>query len=489
MVVMIMKKKVKYLALFGIFLLLLSLSPIAGDDWGNYLVGKLGIKNAFQSAWTLYFNWEGRLVSRILINILTYHKYLWNIVNAILLVVFVYGVEKLIGQNKKYIFALVGLLLFGMNPYMFSQVIVWLAGNMTYFFIVPVLIIYFYFLIRYDHYNKWFKILFCFINFLGTMFVENMALVFVIGNILVCIYKYIKSNKIDKWILLYLVFAISGTAFMLLSPGTKYRSSIENIEFNQLSFFEKILRNIPNFIYYTFTSNTFLLFLMGCSNCLLVWKHIRNKWLKFVSVFYILVGSILTIVIYPLSLAEMNRFDFLINTNNIFVIGYWLIYFIIMSVLLYVEDRQDGRVILLFLIGLVGNVVMLLSPTWGYRTAFFTYMMFGICSIIILARYLEENKWNIIVSEALLGVICVIYVIFYINIYICQKELEKNIVNQVESHAEVIYIDAFPAFANCNINPENEYHLAKFKQYYGIDANVKISLVRDKWKYVIFYIK
>ena len=68
------KKNKYYIIMFFTIFIISCLAPLNGDDWGNYLVGKLGIKNAFQSAWTLYFNWEGRLVSRILINILTYHK-------------------------------------------------------------------------------------------------------------------------------------------------------------------------------------------------------------------------------------------------------------------------------------------------------------------------------------------------------------------------------------------------------------------------------
>ena len=85
-----------------------------------------------------------------------------------------------------------------------------------------------------------------------TMFVEHMAVILVLSNILFIIYRYIKNKKIDKELILYLIMSIIGTVLMFISPGSLKRSLIENIEFNKLSIIGKILFNIPNFIYYTF---------------------------------------------------------------------------------------------------------------------------------------------------------------------------------------------------------------------------------------------
>lgn len=482
-----MKKYGKYVGIFLFFLIIFFLSPIAGDDWSNYLVGREGIRHSLGVALGMYFDWEGRLVSRIFINILTYHKWLWNIVNALLVVVFVYGAEKLINIKKKHIFPLVVLLLLGMNPYMFSQVMVWLAGNMTYFFIVPGLILYFYFIINNDDYNKWFVAIFSLINFLGTMFVENMALVFVFGNILVLIYKYILLKKIDKRIILYLGFSIIGTIVMLLSPGTRFRSSIENVEFNKLSLIGKIMVNIPNFIFYTFIGNSYLLGLMSYSNYLMIRKHVKKKWLKYGLIVYMLVGGLLTMLIYPLSLVRVTFLEVLINSSNILIILYWISYLLISLGLVYIEDKKDLRILLLFLIGLVGNGVMLVSPTWGFRTAFFTYAMLGICAITIIGKYVKDNKVFVNFSRVVLAVMMGIYFIFYLNVNECQKMIEKSISKQVNDNKKVIYVDTFPSYTNCDINPEDSYHLEKFKLYYGIGEDREISLVRDKWKYIIFY--
>ena len=76
-----MKEKKFLILIFAIFLIILFLSPISGDDWGNYLVGEQGIRHIIGQAIGMYFDWEGRFVSRLFINFLTYNKiaiFFWN---------------------------------------------------------------------------------------------------------------------------------------------------------------------------------------------------------------------------------------------------------------------------------------------------------------------------------------------------------------------------------------------------------------------------
>ena len=68
------KKYLPYLIVFTFFLIITTLSPIVGDDWNNYLIGKKGIYKSFTNAVLYYNTWEGRFIGRILINILTYNK-------------------------------------------------------------------------------------------------------------------------------------------------------------------------------------------------------------------------------------------------------------------------------------------------------------------------------------------------------------------------------------------------------------------------------
>ena len=248
---------------------------------------------------------------------------------------------------------------------------------------VPVVIWYFYYLIINDKYNKWFSFIFVLINLLGTMFVENMGMVLVVGNILLLIYKYICNKKIDKRIVVYLIISIFSMTSMLLSPGTRYRNRIENIEFNKLNIFEKVMYNLPKFVYYTFIVNSYLLVLLSVSNYLIINKKIKNSKIKYSLIIYMLVIPLFTVFIYPLSELKSTFLDFFINTN-VFIIIYWLSYLVITLYLLFIENKKDLKIVLLYLIGLVSNGVMLVSPTWGFRTSLFTYIMLCIVSLYVI---------------------------------------------------------------------------------------------------------
>ena len=60
------------------------------------------------------------------------------------------------------------------------------------------------------------------------------------------------------------------------------------------------------------------------------------------------------------------------------------------------------------------------------------------------------------------------------------KEIHELLINK-----EIIEIESFPRYANCNINPTNEYHLTKFKEYYQIPKNKEVRILPNNWRYII----
>lgn len=479
------KEKIFYSIIFFFFLTIFFLSPISGDDWGNYLVGKTGLYHSIGNAVGMYFSWEGRLVSRIFINILTYNKWLWNIINSFLLTTLVYIIVKIVNtKHKKEIYILSFLIIMLMNIYTFSQTVTWLAGNITYLFPLVIFLIYYY-LIEKKEQTKITRIINILINIVLPMFVEHMAIVLICYNIFILVYEYIKTKSINKYKVIYLVMSILVTGIMLLSPGTRYRALTENVEFNNLNIFQKVITNIPNFIYYTLIVNYFLMFLLTVTNNLLIKDKIKNKYLKILLMLYNSVIGIGTVVIYLLSNVNINNLSFLINQYNIIVIINYIIYLLLTMYLHYKYSKN----IYLFIISLLGNGVMLVSPTWGFRTSLFTYIGLSICCLIILDKYLK-NKKIIYISEIITGIFLIItYEILYINVFKCQKHLEKAIENQLKTNQEIIEIEYFPSFINCNINPSNPYHTEKFKEYYNIPKDKQIILKENNWKYYIIYQK
>ena len=482
-----MKNKIKsnekiYIVMFIFLLLIFLLSPISGDDWGNYLEGTQGFRHMISQAIGMWFTWEGRFISRVLINILTYNKWLWNIINSFAIVGIIYYIEKIVKfKNKKVLIPLAFSSILFMNIFTFSQTVTWLAGNITYLFVIPLILMYFY-IIYNDKYNKFTNILLVLLNIIIPMFVEHMAIILILLNIYFVIRDYIKHKKINKKLIVYLIISILSFASMYFSPGNAIRSGMENIEFNKLSLFGKIGYNIPNLILYTYRINYFLIFILVIGNILLINKTIKNKLLK-VILYLIEIFSIIPTGIYLLeSFNIINNFNL---DNNIFVIIYYFILTVINFILLI--KNKDELPIIFYSMGIMSNIVMLMSPTWGYRTSLGTYLFLIICYLIVLDKYLKKNK-IIEISTIIITIIGMLfYLVFYISIYKCNQDNEKIIKDA--NKTKRIELIAYPGFAPCNINPTDPYHLKRFKEYYKIDEDVEIVIVNRNWKYIIFYYK
>ena len=483
------RNRIIYFSIFCFFFLILTLSPISGDDWGNYLVGKQGLRHCFGQAIGMYFSWEGRLISRILINLLTYNKWLWNIINSLLITGIIYTITNLIKPKHKTTTVCISLLtILLMNIYTFSQVIVWIAGNITYLFPLALILFYILDLKGNKESNKLKILLITIFQIIVPMFIEHMAVLLIFINLSVLLIKYYKTKKWDKVYIMYTIISIISTISMFLSPGTKLRNDMENVEFNKLNIFHKVFYNIPNFIYYTFIVNSFLLGLLSITNIYKVNKLNKSKTVKNILILYLTINPILTIILYNLSMfinLPTVLLEF-INHHNILIETYWISYLLIYFYLLLkdIKTNQGKLNLILSILGIISNSIMLASPTWGYRTSLATYILLAIPQIEVIDR-ININK---IIEKTLVvitALVSLIWIIFYINIRLVQNDLELSIKNQLKIDKEVIEIESFPSYANCNINPTNEYHLTKFKEYYQIPDDKQVEILPNNWRFII----
>jgi len=479
-----MKKKIFFISIFLFFALIFFLSPISGDDWGNYIEGSKGLYKSITEAIGMYFSWEGRFISRILINILTYHKGLWNIVNGLVISVTIYLIIRIINPKKKIIYLLSLLVFLLMNIFTFSQVVPWLAGNITYLFVIPLLLLYFYYIFEDD---RKLIISFSILNLFMTMFVEHMAVILVLSNILFLIYRFIRDKKVSKELIFYLFFSIIGTVVMLLSPGSLYRSSIENTDFSSLSMIGKIIYNIPNFIYYTFMINPYLIILLSIANIYLINKAFNNKLIKILLILFMNIIPILSTSLYLLSnFIKIN--SFLNDSHSIVLIIYYIIYILIFLYLIIKNNKNIfNKDMFFFIIGISSNIVMMISPTWGYRTSFATYIFLSIFSLLIINKNIKEKKIYTIITSGIIIISSIFYLTLYISTYRQYKENKSIIDKSIKENSKVIEIYRYPSFVNCNINPDSDYHLRVFKKYYNISEDTEVILLNNKWKYLILY--
>ena len=484
-----MKKNIKiyikkdYMLYFAFFLLIMFLSPISGDDWGNYLVGKQGVRHMIGNAIGMYFSWEGRFISRLLINLFTYNKWIWNIFNSLIIVSIIYIINKICNfKNKKTMFLLVPLVILFMNLYSFSQVIVWIAGNITYLFVIPLLLYYIYVLYKNNDFSKLNMFTLVILNIVIPMFVEHMAVILILINIIFIIIDFLKNKSVNIKLVIFLIVSIISFLTMFLSPGNAFRNSIENTYFNSLNIFGKIRYNIPSFIYYTYIINYFLIILMFVGNYLIIKNKLNNIFFKFILYIFELL-SIILVIKFILN----NQF----SGNNIFTIIFFLLYSIISFILLIKSSKnvKSDLAILFFFIGICSNGVMLLSPTWGYRTSFATYLFMSISYLIIIDRYIKENKFMNYCIVICNVISMLLYITFYVSVHLQYNYNYEKIKQGIKFGNDSIEIVSYPSFAPCNINPTNDYHMKKFKEYYGINKDSNVILVENNWKFHFIYMK
>ena len=485
------KKFLPYITIFLFFLIITFLNPIGGDDWGNYLVGQKGIFYSIKNAIHYYNTWEGRFISRILINILTYNKIIWNIINSFLITSTIYLIIKLIKPKNKIMTPLILSISFlGMHPKTFAQTIMWLAGNITYLFVMPLFLFYVKLILEEKYKTKKIiqTILVSILNLIIPMFIEHIGVLLVAFNLFFIIYKFTKTKKLDKSLCLYLILSSIGLILTLTAPGQQCRSTFENLEFNNLDIFKKIRSNIGNFTNYTFFYNPFILILMSIANFVLIRKSTNNKIIK--------TSLLIYLVPIPILLGSQHILNEL-NIINIFEIKNWVVtlyfitYIIIDLLLIYFtyHDKNKDRLLLFIILGILANITMLVSPIWGPRTTFATYLFLSSGYITIIDNYIKENKFINITFTTIICIPIIFYIILYINIFRHQKFLSKSIKEQLKNNSQTIEISKFPSFITGYINPESEYHITTFKEYYNIPEEKELKLIDSNWKYKIFYIK
>lgn len=487
-----MKKyfKKNNLVLLGIFIFMLCISffsPISGDDWGNYVVGKMGLKNMLNKAVSMYFDWEGRFISRLIINLVTYNKIIFNILLSLFVTVFVYifgNISK--AKNKSIMYLGVFLSLFLVERVVFTQGFLWVAGSVTYFF--PSILLLIYIFIYYRYYDKIFKdkwysiVLFSIFSLILSLFVENITVCYVFINIILFIYKYISEKKFNKIILFNIMFSVVGLLIMMLSPGTKMRMLYENTVISD-PLIIRLIKNYANFIYYTFTSNVCLVFLFNVVMSLILKKKNYKKKNKILINLFLFIPSTIISLGFILGYFDVSLLNILISKRNVCVIAYYTLYGFLY---LYLVLKEEKIFHLLILSALISNFSMLVSPVWGPRTTLYTVIVLSGVNINLIALKINSN----IILERLIyvvtGLIVFVYLVTYYNVFRYSRFISNEIDDAKSNEESEIILYEVPHYLVWDFTPYDEWHIKTFKEYYGIEDK-EIVYKNGAWKYKIIF--
>ena len=109
--------------------------------------------------------------------------------------------------------------------------------------------------------------------------------------------------------------------------------------------------------------------------------------------------------------------------------------------------------------------------------------------LMIIDKYIKERKlYNIILSIFCIGS-SLFYIILYISVHFQYMDNLKVIETAKRKNSKVIEIVKYPYYVNCNINPTSDFHIMRYKKYYGLNEDVEILLKENNWNYFIFYSK
>lgn len=472
--------------LFSFFLFFLT--PITGDDWGNNFVGQQGLQTILNSSISMYYHWEGRFVSRLFLYFFTSHKWLWNILNASILTLFVWCCFQFLGKKQRktvYLLPILGLLL--VNKYFFGQCYLWLAGNMTY--LVPAVLSIFVFTYFYKKQDQKFSLLevfiFCILSFLIPMFVENIGCAYVMGLFFLLIYQYYKTHKISSPTSMMFLLSCISLIVMLKSPGSAHRMQL-NLEFEQMNLIEKICTNIPNLIRYTFTANAFILIFMMIPVTKFLSKKIKNHKGK-----PILLGiwnlipilSILQNIQYMIPINLENHIQFykegIFFTSNWYFIFYWIGFgiFFLLSIFEFIKEKEEAWFYFgLTLVGVISMLVMLLTPTWGERVS----CLFIFLLLITTIKIISNLEFHSPKSDFLLKFVLAVVVVFTMGCAIVNKAYDMRREQQIQSALKKkqteIVLQTNLLNNLWNYEPWVEFHRRDFKRYYKIPEETKVTL-------------
>ena len=488
--------------LFILFALLNYFIPLAGDDWGNAVTNVTSIPQAISLAIDRFFTHEGRFISRIFIFLFSPNKFLWNFFCAGLVVITFILINKLVNnKSNKFILFLTFTFFIFLENEVLKQVVFWLTGNLTYMLPTVLSLIFLYInrkILDNDFKISKFKFIISLILLaLTSMMVEPISAAMVFATFILFLYTSLKAKKFDIKRFSYFVIITIGFILMIFSPGASIR--LDTTSFNNMGIIDKIITNIPNFVNYTYITNSVLLILMSLS----IYLILKNNKVRFSRVFnillFIFIGFTILINSYKFAqhyfytnISMLNKLLFFGNSNNILIIIIWLLFTLlfIYLILKYITGKEKIKILFYAIIGYSANIAMMISPIWGGRTAFFTILMLFIACMFIFSYYKYDpfnNKIFKYLSLIFTFVFITFMLVLYHSVYLQNLDREKSIYKQIkENKKEIEYYD-IPFYAVHNPNASTEFHQGTFKQYYGINQDIKLKHITCNYKYHLIY--
>ena len=402
-----------------------------------------------------YYNWTSRLIIEfILCSVLKISKYLWILIEALMVALAGYSISKLFvkdNENKKENTIMLVLMIL-IYPIMIMNGAGWAATTINYmwplatglFALIPIRKIW-----DGEKIKLWQYPLYV----LAIIFSSNQeqACAILLGTyLLFTILMIIKNKKIHPFMIIQSLIVIASLVFILTCPGNAVRTETEIRnqfkDFEMLTVLDKIGIGLTSTMGLIIKNGNIVFAMMSmliAVNIFLNYKEKLYRGVALVPVFSILTlsyffGNVTEVFPFFSTLRKILIKEEIIltagNCNNLFnvvPIIFACINFIciIMSLLLMFKNLKNNTALLVFLIGFASRLIMGFSPTVflsGERTMLFFDFAMIIVSILIwqeIIKKTDKNEKKIVKRTEF--IIKATAVMQYVNCLICILGTQK----------------------------------------------------------------
>lgn len=459
-----------------------------------------------------YDIWGGRVLYFFIeIILISNGVWLYRLFQSITITLIFYLIYKIIQKMtkdsiNKLILAICTISLYGVFEInLLNHGIFWFSASVLY--IIPMLPFLAFIYLYQDSKNKKYKnrlskivvnIFYGILIFLSTFSQEQIGVAALGYVVILTIYNYIKSKKIDKKDIIMIMVAIIGFAILMLAPGNKVRQEdISSMDFYSKSFIERIILGIQNMILGNFSSDTkFFNILFYLSVAYISIKNIRiNNKNKIKTIFYMISLLSIFIIIYTSIIKSEGYFKYLFglkdsNTYRLLVTFIFIIQLLLMffSTMWYLYEEKKLKLINILICAVLSIACMIVAPYFAVRSSIIFMVL---CFIFILYSFIDMYT-NIENKKVFICAIIPIVILSFSNIIIITKGYyNNNLANKENSiiledaskkisageKIEKITLKKMPNILYGAAQPYmagSEYILYYIKEYYNLPMDIEI---------------